>query len=76
MAEDNASTSEKELVAPGSPGEDEVNREMQVGASEAAYRVNPHLRMKDSNIGCLFVMNGFPQNRSVLYRQVKDDQEI
>ena len=37
----------------------------QVGLSEAVYEVNPSLRMKDSNISCLFVMTGFPKNRSV-----------
>ena len=47
----------------------------QVGASEAAYKVNPSLRMKDSNISCIFVMTGFPQNRSVFYRKVKDNPE-
>ena len=28
----------------------------QVGASEAAYKVNPCLKMKDSNIACIFIV--------------------
>jgi hypothetical protein len=47
----------------------------QVGGSEAAYKVNPSLRMKVSNITCIFVVSGFPKNRSLFYRRVKDDDE-
>ena len=47
----------------------------QVGASEAAYKVISSLRLKDSNISCIFVVTGFPQNRSRFFRKVKDDQE-
>ena len=47
----------------------------QVGASEAAYKVNPGLKMKDSNIACIFVVTGFPKNRSTFYRKVKDTVE-
>ena len=47
----------------------------QVGGSEAAYKVNPSLWMKDSNITCTFDVSGFPKNRSVFYRRVKDDEE-
>ena len=47
----------------------------QVGLSEAVYEVNPSLRMKDSNISCLFVMTGFPKNRSVFQRKVSENNE-
>lgn len=46
----------------------------QVGASEAAYKVTPHLRLKDSNIACTFVVTGFPQNRSVFFKKVRDEE--
>ena len=45
----------------------------QVGASEAAYKVNPFMKLKDSNITCIFVATGFPENRSVFYKKVHDD---
>jgi len=45
----------------------------QVGASEAAYRLNRSLKMKDSNIACIFVTTGFPKNRSVFYKRVKEN---
>ena len=45
----------------------------QVGASEACYRINSGMRLKDSNIACTFVASGFPENRSVFYRKVVDD---
>ena len=44
----------------------------QIGASEAVYRVVPSMKLKDSNIKCIFVSSGFPQNRSVFYRKVND----
>ena len=34
----------------------------QVGASEAAYRAIPAMKMKDSNLSCVFVTTGFPNN--------------
>ena len=45
----------------------------QVGASEAVYKVLPSLRLKDSNIACLFVVTGFPGNRSRFYQKVNDE---
>ena len=45
----------------------------QVGASEAAYRAIPALKMKDSNISCIFVTTGFPNNRSVFFKKIKDE---
>ena len=47
----------------------------QIGASEAAYKVIPSLRLKDSNISCIFVVTGFPENRSRFFRKIRDDQE-
>ena len=47
----------------------------QIGASEAAYKVTPHLRLKDSNISCIFVVTGFLKNRSVFFRKVQDDTD-
>ena len=45
----------------------------QVGASEAAYRAIPAMKMKDSNISCIFVTTGFPNNRSVFFKKLKDE---
>ena len=44
----------------------------QIGASEAVYRILPGMRLKDSNITCIFVATGFPKNRSVFYRKVDE----
>ena len=44
----------------------------QVGASEAVYRIFPGMRLKDSNVTCIFVPSGFPENRSEFYRRVKE----
>ena len=45
----------------------------QIGASEAVYRINPSMLLKDSNIVAIFVNSGFPENRSEFYRKVCDD---
>ena len=47
----------------------------QVGASEAVYRILPNLRLKDSNIACIFVMTGFPENRSSFFKKVGEQNE-
>ena len=47
----------------------------QVGFPEAVYRVLPGMRLKDSNITCVFVVTGFPQNRSCFYRKVYDAED-
>ena len=47
----------------------------QVGESEAVYKVLRGLKLKDSNVTCVFVASGFPENRSVFYRRVKDKIE-
>ena len=46
----------------------------QVGLSEAVYKVNSNLRLKDSNLTCIFVGTGFPENRSVFFRKVRDEE--
>lgn len=47
----------------------------QVGASEAVYKVLPSLRLKDSNIACVFVVTGFPGNRSRFYKKIENENE-
>ena len=47
----------------------------QIGASEAVYRINPGMKLKDSNITCTFVASGFPENRSAFYRKVHDQED-
>ena len=47
----------------------------QIGASEAAYRAIPDMRLKDSNIGTFFVATGYPENRSVFYKRVEEKDE-
>ena len=45
----------------------------QVGASEAVIRAIRSMRLKDSNIACKWVSSGFPENRYISFRKVKDD---
>ena len=47
----------------------------QIGASEAVYRVIRSMKLKDSNITCVFVSSGFPDNRSCFYRKVPEFNE-
>ena len=46
----------------------------QVGASEAIYRINSGMKLKDSNIKCIFVQSGFPDNRTIFYKKVLEEQ--
>ena len=48
-------------------------RNRQVGASEAVYRVLPGLHLKHSNITTIFVQSGFPENRTVHFKRVTED---
>ena len=48
----------------------------QVGASEATYRSLAGMKLKDSNIGCVFVMTGFPQNRSHFWKKVVEGENV
>ena len=45
----------------------------QMGASEAVYRVLPGMHLKNSNISTIFVQSGFPENRSVYFKRLPDD---
>ena len=45
----------------------------QMGASEAVYRVLPGMHLKNSNISTIFVQSGFPENRSVHFKRLPDD---
>ena len=47
-----------------------TSREM--GESEAYYRIMPHLHLSESNLKCVFVATGFPENRSNLVKPLKD----
>ena len=47
----------------------------QIGGPEAIYRLIPHMKLKNSNIACIFVASGFPENRSVFYVPVDDSGE-
>ena len=49
----------------------------QVGVAEATYRILPRMKLKDSNIGCIFLSTGFPESRSRFYKKViEDDSKI
>ena len=45
----------------------------QVGISEATYRLLPGMHLKNSNIKCIFVLTGFPGNRSKFWQKVSGD---
>ena len=45
----------------------------QMGASEAVYRVLPGMYLKHSNITTIFVQSGFPENRTVHFKKIPDD---
>jgi hypothetical protein len=45
-----------------------------MGECEAYYRVLPALHLKDSNIKCVFVTSGFPENRSKFLLKVNDNE--
>ena len=47
----------------------------QIGASEAIYRINPGMKLKDSNVACTFVASGFPENRSAFYRKIQEQED-
>ena len=44
----------------------------QVGAAEAVYRINSAMHLRDSNVKCIFVATGFPENRWTMFRKVSD----
>ena len=45
----------------------------QIGASEAVYRLIQGLHLTESNIACVFVATGFPENRSLFFKKVSDE---
>ena len=47
----------------------------QIGASETVYRILPGLHLKDSNIACIFVSSGFPENRAALFIKVIEGEK-
>ena len=47
----------------------------QIGASEAVYRILPGLHLKDSNITCIFVVTGFPENRQLFFKPAKNSND-
>jgi len=46
----------------------------QHGLSEGVYKSIPSLRLKNSNITCIYCASGFPENRSVFYRKTKSNE--
>ena len=44
----------------------------QIGHSEAVYKLFQGMKLRNSNISCLFVASGFPENRSEFYQKVPD----
>ena len=45
----------------------------QVGLSEAVYRAIHDMKLKDSNITCVWVSTGFPENRYMSFRKLYDE---
>ena len=48
----------------------------QCGAAEAIYRLLASMHLKDSNITCIHLANGFPEKRGVFYFKVKDTEPV
>ena len=46
----------------------------QVGECESYYMIVPSLHLSESNLKCVFLATGFPENRSNMIRPVKDKQ--
>ena len=47
----------------------------QVGESEAYYKLFPFLHLSHSNIGTVFILTGFPQNRSRFLKQIREEEK-
>ena len=47
----------------------------QVGESEAYYKLFPFLHLSNSNIGTVFVLTGFPKNRSRFLKQITEEEK-
>ena len=48
----------------------------QCGAAEAIYRLLASMHLKDSNITCIHLANGFPEKRGVFYYKVSDTEPV
>ncbi len=48
----------------------------QNGLSEAVYKTLPEFRLKNSNVTCIYIASGFPDNRSVFFTKVSDDELV
>ena len=48
----------------------------QMGESEAHYRMLPHLHLSESNIGCVFLASGEPEDRSRFVYKVRDPDKL
>ena len=46
----------------------------QIGASEALYRLIPGLHLSRSNVQCIFVKTGFPENRHSNFHKISDKE--
>ena len=48
----------------------------QMGESEAHYRMLPHMHLSESNIGCVFLASGEPQDRSRIVYRVREPDKL
>ena len=46
-----------------------------MGASEAVYRFLASMKLKNSNITTTFVQTGFPENRTIFFKKVFNENE-
>merc|ERR1712020_512147 len=45
----------------------------QIGASEAVYRLIPGFHLTESNVGCVFIATGYPENRESFFKKVSNE---
>ena len=45
-----------------------------MGECEAYYRILPSLHLKDSNIKCVFVTSGYPENRNKFLTKMNQEE--
>jgi hypothetical protein len=48
----------------------------QMGLAEAVYKLISGFLLKDSNITCIFLNTGFPENRSVFFKRIWEDNDV
>ena len=46
----------------------------QMGEAEAIYKLMPNLKMKDSNVGCVFLQTGTKNERSKFLKSIENDR--